>query len=196
MAITNGYATLVEFKAWPDITSTDAGDDTLIEYLIGAASRFIDDQTGRTFYARTETRNFDVPKGTRELRLDDDLLIITTLTNGDGNEIANTEYILLSANVDPKFAIVLKSTSSTTWQPDSNSGTEQVISVLGTWGWVADHPDNIKTACLQIATDYYNKTIGNAGASVATITSAGVVLSPAGVPATAMQIINSYRKMT
>ncbi|KKL19182.1 hypothetical protein LCGC14_2468050 [marine sediment metagenome] len=193
--ITNGYATLAEFKTEKDISSTDAVDDTSIEDIIEAASRFIDSETGRTFYARTETRNFDVPRGTRELRLDDDLLTITTLTNGDDNEIANTEYILLPANVSPKFAIVLKSTSSTIWQPDSNSGTEQVISVAGTWGWVADHPDNIKRACLMIATDYYDKREGQ-GVTTATVTGAGVVIKAAGVPAAAMKIIRTFRKLT
>ncbi len=193
--VTNGYATLTEFKLEKTIDNVNAEDDTSIEDIIEAASRFIDTETGRTFYARTETRNFDVPVGTRELRLDDDLLAITTLTNGDDIVIADTEYILLPANVDPKFAIVLKSTSSIIWQPDSNGGTEQVIDVAGTWGWVATHPDNIKRACLMIATDYYDKREGQ-GVTVATVTAGGVLIRAAGVPDAAMKIINSFRKMT
>ena len=71
MAITNGYATLPEFKAWVDITSADAPDDGVIEDIIETASRHIDNTTGRTFYARTETRYYDVPDG-RQIDLDDD----------------------------------------------------------------------------------------------------------------------------
>ena len=195
MAITNGYATLAEFKTWPDITSTDATDDGMIEDLIESASRFIDNQTGRTFYARTETRYYDVPSG-RELQLDDDLLAITTLTNGDDTTLAATEYHLIPKNVTPYYAIRLKSTSAYMWQSDSSGGREYVISVAGTWGWTATCPAEIKTACLQIATDYYNKTIGSPGASTAQVTAMGVVLTPAGVPATAMQLINRYKKRT
>ena len=192
--ITNGYATLAEFKLEKNVDSVNAADDTSIEDIIEAASRFIDTETGRTFYARTETRSFDVPGG-RELRLDDDLLTITTLTNGDDIVIADTEYILLPANIDPKYAIVLKSTSSIIWQPDSNSGTEQVIDVAGTWGWVATHPDNIKRACLMIATDYYDKREGQ-GVTTTTVTAGGVLIKAAGVPDAAMRIINSFRKLT
>lgn len=195
IAISNGYATLAEFIVEKDLKSEDATDDTSIEDIIEAASRFIDTETGRTFYARTETRYYDVPDS-RKLRLDDDLLTITTLTNGDDNEISSSEYTLLPANVSPKFAIKLKSTSSTIWQPDSNGGTEQVISVAGTWGWVANHTNNIKRACLMIATDYYDKREGQGVAGVATITGAGVVIKAAGVPVAAMKLINSFRKLT
>ena len=195
MAIENGYDTQELYKIYADVKTTDSDNLNLIDETIETASRFIDAQTGRTFYARTETRNFDVPSG-RELRLDDNLLTITTLTNGDDNEIADTEYILLPANVDPKFAIVLKSTSSIIWQPDSNSGTEQVISVAGTWGWVAATPDDIRNACRLITKAYLAKRSGQGVGGVATVTAMGVVITPAGAPAAAMQIINTYRKMT
>lgn len=194
---TNGYATLAEFKVEKDLKSEDATDDTSIEDIIEAASRFIDTETGRTFYARTETRYYDVPSG-RELRVDDDLLTITEdgLTNGDGTAIADTEYHLIPKNVSPKFAIRLKSTSSIFWLPDSSGDTELVISVAGTWGWMATHDDRIKRACLMIATDYYDKREGQGVAGVATITGAGVVIKAAGVPVAAMKLINSFRKLT
>ena len=159
MAITNGYATLAEFKLFQDIGSTDTDDDKVIEDLVEASSRYIDRWTGRTFYARTETRYFDIPEG-RELEMDDDLLTITTLTNGDGGEIANTEYNLVPKNVSPYYAIKLKESSSEYWELDNDSNSEDVISVAGTWGFAATRPDDINFACLLIAASYYKRRFG------------------------------------
>ncbi len=46
-----------------------------------------------------------------------------------------------------------------------------------------------------IATDYYDKREGQ-GVTVATVTGAGVVIKAAGVPAAAMKIIRTFRKLT
>ena len=195
MAISNGYCTLAEFTAYKGASSTDAGDDGVIEDLIEGASRHIDRQTGRTFYARTETRTYDVPEG-RELRLDDDLISVTTLTNGDGDEISADDYILLPANTDVKRKIRLKQGSAERWELDSDSNSEQVISVLGSWGRFAEAPDDIKLACLEIAREAYNRRTGKGTEGVARVTAAGVVISPTDVPKSAMAIIKMYRRMT
>ena len=195
MAITNGYATLEKFKLWADIASTDANDDSVIEDLVELASRYIDHKTGRTFYARTETRYFDVP-GSRELRLDDDLLTITTLTNGDDTSIANTEYNFIPKNVAPYYAIKLKASSSAYWTFDSDGNSEFVISVAGTWGYVATTPDDIKSACLMIAVGAYKKRFGENVSSTATITAAGVVLTPQDIPSHAADIIRLFVRRT
>ena len=195
MTITSGYATLAEFKLWQDIASTNTDDDKVIEDLVETASRYIDRSTGRTFYARTETRYFDVPEG-RELEVDDDLLTITTLTNGDGATIASTEYNFVPKNVTPYYAIKLKQASNYFWTYDSDGNDEDVISVAGTWGYAATRPDDINVACLLIAASYYKRRFGENLSSVTTITGAGVVISPIDVPMDARAIINVYRKRT
>ena len=48
MALTNCYATLAEIKA--ALAIEDTNDDTALEAAITAASRMIDDYTGRFFY--------------------------------------------------------------------------------------------------------------------------------------------------
>ena len=197
MAITNGYATLAEYKLWADISSTDTNDDSVIEDLVELASRYIDHKTGRTFYARTETRYFDVPRmGSRELRLDDDLLTITTLTNGDDSSIANTEYNFIPKNITPYYAIRLKASSSAYWNFDSDGNGEFVISVAGTWGYTATAPDDIKSACLMIATSAYKRRFGESTSSTATITAAGVVLTPQDIPSQAADIIRLFVRFT
>jgi len=193
MAITNGYATLAEFKLWADISSSDSDDDTVIEDIIEAASRWIDDETGRTFYARTETRYFDVPSG-RKLKLDDDLLTITTLTNGDSNTIDDSSEIdLVPKNVAPYYAIRIKAGSAYYWSQDSSGNIEDVISVAGTWGYAATAPHDIRQACLITATNMYKRRFGE-GEQGATLTPAGVVLSPVGIPSQAAMILRRYKR--
>ena len=45
MAITNGYATLAEFKLWINTQTDNTNDDAVIEDIIEAVSRFIDGET-------------------------------------------------------------------------------------------------------------------------------------------------------
>lgn len=133
-AVVNGYTTIATVKAFLDITSTNSTDDGVINDLITQTSRYIDDKTGRRFYPSVETRSFNTPDG-RELWLDDDLLSVTTLTNGDGDTIPSTEYILQPANYYPKYAVRLKQASTYYYETDDDGNTEQVIDVLGWWGF-------------------------------------------------------------
>ena len=156
MSITNGYCALAQFKPYANISSTNATDDGAIELIVEDASRFIDAETGRTFYARTETHYFSLPPDySRELRVDDDLLTITKLTNGDGDTIASTYYNLIPKNTDPKYAILLTESGDYWWSQDSSGNTEYVITVVGTWGYAATAPHNVRAARMQIALSMY-----------------------------------------
>jgi hypothetical protein len=197
MPITNGYATLAEFKAYavPD-GAADLADDAVIEDIIEAASRYIDGRTGRTFYSRTnEARKFNTPEG-RELWLDDDLQAITTLTNGDGSTIAASAYVLLPNNYSPKYAIKLREGNTIVWEEAlADNSPEQAITVLGTWGFSSTAPDDIKTACIMIADAFYRRRFGENVSGVAQVTAAGVVISPIDVPASAAAILRPYMRI-
>jgi len=197
MSIENGYATLAEYKAWQTVTSTDATDDEVIEDIIEAVSRYIDGETARTFYARTDTRYFSVPDpASRQLDLDDDLIAIAEdgLTNGDDNTIAATEYNLIPKNVTPYRAIKLKASSTYYWTYDSDGNTEYVISVEGTWGWAATAPHDIRQACLMIAISMYKRRFGENVSSTYKVTAAGIVVTPQDVPSQATAIIRKYNR--
>ena len=195
MAITNGYATLAEFKSYANITSTDAADDAVIEDIIEGASRFIDTYTGRTFYGRSGTHYFDTPNGNTLHIDDDDLLSITTLTNGDGSVISASDYKLLPLNKSPKYEIYLEAGSNLSWETDSNGDEVGAISINGTWGFSSSAPDDVKQACLMISVSEYRKRFGEGTESAATITPAGVVLTPQGMPKSAAQLLQSYMKL-
>jgi hypothetical protein len=103
------YTTWAAVKTYLDITGT--GDDALGALLVNRVTDAIDRYCRRRFRAVTATRSFDVPEGDT-LFLDDDLLSITTLTNGDGNVITSASYVLLPKNKSPKYAIRLKENTS------------------------------------------------------------------------------------
>ena len=138
MATWNGYCTLAELKAYLKPTgqalTVDSGEDAMIEGLIETASRRVEILTGHLFYPRIETYYYDVPLS-RILLFGDDLLEIITLTNGDGNTIASTEYKFIPANIYPKSALILTDISSTFWQTGTNSSSQQVISLQAYWGY-------------------------------------------------------------
>lgn len=137
MAVINAYATLVDYKGIQDINSVDASDDTVIEQLLESASRIIDEETIRTFYPRVETRYVSVPPGgafADELWLDDDLLEVISVTNGDGVAVTSTDYNLKPRNSYPKYCIDLKDSASVYWTVDSDGNSEDVIAVNAFWG--------------------------------------------------------------
>jgi hypothetical protein len=276
MAAINTYATTAEFKTYMTARghdlATDTMDDSIIEDILEATSRDIDKITDdKTFYPRVETRVYNRPRD-RQLDLDDDLLEVITLTNGDDTEISSSDYLLIDANASPKYAIRLKRASSVFWLSDSNANSEQVIDVLAFWGFHEDfaqrawsvgstlnesaelsaadttltvtsgtlfkvdqlikieneiiritsistndlkvvrgengstavtHDDgttiyiwntqpDIQDACLIIATGKKNRRYGENVSSVATITAAGVVITPQGLPAAAREILKRY----
>ena len=198
MPITNGYCTLAEFKAYADITTTDATDDAFLEDAIEAASRLIDAQTRRHFYAATETRYFDVPAGQIDdsvLYLDEDLLAVTTLTNGSSGAITSASYWLLPPNASPKWGVKLRPSSGLSWDSDTAGDSEQAISIAGTWGYSSTTPDDIKQACLMIANAYRQKRSGQSVEGTTRVTGAGVVIEAGDIPKDAARLIQGYKKV-
>ena len=149
--IQNGYCSLDEYKYFnkPEAWTTNTIDDAVIERMIEASSRYIDKKTRRWFYPLYGIRYFNVPES-RILYLDADLLELTTLTNGDDTTISSADYLLMSRNAYPKWAVKLLDTSDESWEVDSNSNAEGVIEALGWWGchddyaraWLADTTTN------------------------------------------------------
>jgi hypothetical protein len=195
MAVTNGYTTLANVKGRLRISTTDTADDAVLETFIDQASRLIDRIANRTFYARTETHTYDVPWGRELMLMDDDLLTITTLSNGDGVAIANTEYKLLPRNITPKYAIVLNESSLVVWEEDVNGNNEGVISIVGTWGYSATTPDDIRGACEEIVTGYYKHRFGVNTEGAAIVTGAGVVITPEDVSKDSMRVLRYYQRL-
>jgi hypothetical protein len=148
MAITNGYASLSEIKARLGIA--DTVDDSVLEAVVEAASRAIDNWTARQFYATTATRYFTAEDG--DLLFVDDLLTVTTLktisqnsagTRTYGDTWAATDYDLEPFNSTPKTRIRLNPGGAYAF-PTEAKGVE----IAGSWGYSSTAPDAINEACL------------------------------------------------
>jgi hypothetical protein len=129
----NGYCTLTEILAFlPNSTNETTAQ---LEQSIEAASRAIEMQTGRVFYPALKTNRYDLPElwFTNELQFVDDALELLTVTNGDDTTIASTEYNLYPLNSYPKKRLVLKNTSTVSFEADADGNGEAVLDIYGVW---------------------------------------------------------------
>ena len=178
------------------VTITDIStqaDDPLLESLVTAASRAIDTHCRRRFYALTTTRYYEMDSvDGYYLYLDDDLLTVTTLTNGDSDAtvIANTEYWLWPRNESPPYwAIRLEANSDYYWECD----TDYMISVAGTWGYASTTPADINQACIRYASYLYHQKDAQVF-DVTAITEIGQIVIPQGIPRDVKLLLDPYRR--
>lgn len=138
MTAENSYATLQEFKDYirsrGGSVQDDTTDDAVISDFLEAASRYLDSETGRAFYPSIATTYYTTPED-RELYFDFDVLEVLSLTNGDGSNIASSNWNLIPKNYAPKFALRLKETSTIQWLFDTSNNSEFVISLTSINGY-------------------------------------------------------------
>lgn len=145
MPIVNGYATLAELKARLNIT--DTREDVILEAVITAASRAIEGETGRVFYATQATRHFTAEF--HDLLFIDDLLELTALkTDADGDRAyetvwADTDYDLEPFNETPKTVIRIAPNGHHSFPTVRKS-----VAITGSWGYAATAPAAVNEACL------------------------------------------------
>jgi hypothetical protein len=205
MSITHGYCNLSEFKGYygsaAGITSSSGVDDMVIEDLIEAASRFIDNESGKRFWldSADATRYFTASDDDR-LYINPGASSITSVAcdyEGDGTYDvvwATTDYATLPANAAadglPYNYLMVKGAGRYTFPVGIING----VQVVGKWGFPSV-PADIQRACLEIAANAYRARAGDAGDASATVTAAGVVLRPNAVPASAWRTIKQYRRL-
>lgn len=153
------YITLAAVKRYIGGGIDTSDDNRLLDYIEWAA-RLVEWWKGRRYDPRAEIRVYDTPHpggsmfgvydasfmagaSNHVLRLDDDLLEVVELTNGDGSVILGADYVLEPANIHPKNRIRLR--SSQIWL-ESDSGPEQAISLSALWGYHDRWGDAWKTA--------------------------------------------------
>lgn len=203
MAITNGYATLTEIKAYLSIS--DSTDDTLLESLIESASRSIDRIANRRFY-------LDSSASARKYRAYSDVfvyvddigttsgLIVAVDENGNGTYTKtltlDTDYILdpLTASSLGRPFTQLTMVSNTEMWPIfpgiTQNGLRPGVQVTAKWGWPSV-PDDINMACLILTADLYKRK--DAPGGILGLGDLGAIrMSPIGRDVTAM--VRAYRK--
>ena len=208
VGLENSYATLAEYKAWIAIrgldgaVGTDTSDDSVIELLIEAASRYFDRETGRRFFYTTldETRYYTPERDEPRCLEIDPLTEITSLSvDYSGlrsySALASTEYDLLPANASldgqPYTSIEINPMRSNSFFPSYRNG----VQIIGKFGWPIV-PKDVKEAVLSIAQGLNSTRSGQSSSGNVTVTASGVVIRPQDVPAFAQKVIQLYREYT
>lgn len=205
MTITNGYATLDEFKVYATMrggtVATDTTDDGKIEVLIETASRFIDHECNRRFYTTTadETRYYTAEDG--DLVFVDDLSAAPTGIWGDldfsrtyGTSYASTDYDLEPTNALQKgwpYTFIEQAPMSAQTFPTTRQG----VKITGKFGFPSV-PTDIKSVCMELTWNIYQSTIGQSNPGATNITAAGVIITPREVPPWAARVLKNYAKIT
>lgn len=201
MTITNGYTTLQNVSDLLNPlglgTSGSAADNGVIERMIEGASRYIDNETGRTFYASgSSARLFDVPPD-EYLFFDADLYSASgsaaTVANGDGSDIT-AQVALLPTNGNPRYAARLKDSATVVFSGSASGDTHAVISVAGYWCTAPTPPLDIQRACEDIVITAYKNRYGQNTDGAAVVTAAGVVITPRDIPTGARVMLERWRR--
>lgn len=155
MAISNGYATLSELKAFLGISAS--ADDARLESAIEAASRAIDAECSRQFYATSTTLYFQTHDPMR-LDLNADLISITTISIDTTGKRDYAALDVSAYELDPETAPY-----RTIWIAPGVSISfplgRRGVRIAGSWGYCAtgSYPQAINKACLILATRYFKR---------------------------------------
>ncbi len=185
------YVTLEQLRAEMGIEEPD--DDAILQQAIDDAVAYIEAETNRNFEAETDTRYYNrgALGNDGDLYVDGDLLTVTTLTNGDDSStvIPATEYTLIHRNVGPPYYALRMTTDTTyTWEWDVDGW----VSILGTWGYTATCPSDVRRGTLVLAAYFYRQKDSQIFDTTA-IPDAGVITIPSGIPVTTKRVIDKYR---
>lgn len=156
MAITNGYATLNQLKSW--IGVSDSIDDPVFEMAIESASRMVDDDCERVFYASgTAVARTFTTVDKYVAQIDDAISISSVATDEDGEgTFAVTWSSATDYQTEPLNGIVggqpwpitrLRAVGNYLFP----TGSEASIRVTGQWGFGTAVPIAITQATLVLA---------------------------------------------
>lgn len=166
MGITYGYCDLPTLKA--DLDMEKPTNDTLLELAIEGASRFIDGETGRRFYAIAgEVRLFTATCRT-ELYVGDFVTLTQIRTDEDGDRTYENTFDIAGADADVDFEPYNNQFEGepywklcTTPNADYSFpvGIRRGVELTGSFGFCATgaHPTKITVACLRLAARYYKR---------------------------------------
>ena len=122
--------TLYRFKQHLGVDSVT--DDARLLSALESATAHIQRVTQRYFTPHIKTINHDVDFP-QELLLNDDLLKLTSLTNGDGTTIDLADVIVIPDSHQPASLLILTE-GVFTWETSALNA----ITVSGVWGWHDD----------------------------------------------------------
>lgn len=129
-------STLYRLRARLNLAASETADDARLLHILNAASAQIERAAGRRFSPRRAALQHTVT-ASAELLLDDDLLQLLSLTNGDGSTIPLND-VIAAPDEPPHSLLYLTGNSRFTW----DAFPLQAITVTGIWGY-HDHPSEM-----------------------------------------------------
>jgi hypothetical protein len=155
------YCSVEVLKSRLGLAATDTADDLELRAAVEAASRWVDDYTGRFFWRATGTRTY-TPDDLYRLVVDDVVSVTTVKTGaGDGTFTttwAATDFQLRPVNAAargrPYTEVIVASGSHTFPIPSSLTAQRDLVQVVGVFGWPAV-PAPVREATLIMAADYF-----------------------------------------
>ncbi len=122
-------ATLYQLRAHLGLAPTDTADDPRLIDALESATAHIERHAARRFIPRRAALPHHYTSGL-DLLLNDDLLELTALTNGDGSSINLADVIALPAQ--PPYSLLrLTGSSAFNW----SLSPLNALTVTGLWGW-------------------------------------------------------------
>lgn len=129
--------TLTELISNRELTGTlTTAQLSTLSRNVQQASSWFERNCQRSFVPYQQTRYFDAVGShikPMTLDVDEDLLSVGTLINGNASTLANSDYVLQPNNMTPAYRIRLKQSSGLVWT--FAESPEQAISVNGMWGY-------------------------------------------------------------
>lgn len=189
------YCTVSQVKTYLNITGNS--DDALLGDLVAAAQRAIDDYCHRTFEAAADTTRYIDAVGdhvrARSLFFDHigDLASITTITNGDGVEVASDEYVTMPRHETPYYGVKIKLSPGKVWTYTDDY--EDAITITGRWAYSTAAPTAIQQACIRLTSYLYRQKDAQVFETTA-IPEAGVITVPTGIPVDVRQLLAPYMR--
>ena len=162
MTVTNAYATLTQVKAAARIT--DTVDDTLLEMAVEAASRQIDAECDRVFYAGgTGVTRYFAPNNSTTVDVDDLITIVSVASDGDLDATFSTTFAASDYQKEPLNNLVGGAAWPTTRlraiadNSFTRYGGEATVKIVGTWGFGTAVPTQVTQACVILATRIFKR---------------------------------------
>lgn len=159
------YASASEFKLelWPAGSDPDDLDDSTINDILDAVSRWIDSYTGTRFYSTSEDEVRYLTASDERKLFTPDILTVTTLQTDDGTRTypytwAATDYDLLPANAQA-YNAPYRWIETTPFGSYSFPYYRNAVKITGTFGYctISNLPAPIKRATLLQSARLYKR---------------------------------------
>lgn len=192
------YASVAELKAYLGIATGITTDDALLTAFLARAQRMIDVYCHRTFEASASTTRYfdaitDISTCGQILYFDEDLCQVDSVTNGDGQAVASTDYVTLPRNRKPWFGLRIKRYGDVYWT--FSDMPEDAIAVTGRWAYSVTAPSDIVQATVRLAAYLYRQK-DNAGDLDRPVNLGyNMTLLPARLPQDVVDMLATYRRI-